>query len=154
MWQQALQLEDWKISLVMSHRSDLRPGTLGSINWDADKKTARIRVLDAAEYPTSFETAIQDMEFTVVHELIHLELASLPRTDASRPDEEHAVNRIADALLRLDALSGDDEGEALRASAAFAQRSPGSSSDLGIRNRFYPRRGLAARKSIEPEPLH
>jgi hypothetical protein len=42
------------------------------------------------------------MEFTLVHELIHLELASLPRSDASRTDEEHAVNHMAEALLRLD----------------------------------------------------
>jgi hypothetical protein len=42
------------------------------------------------------------MEFTMVHELIHLELASLPRTDASRRDEEAAVDRMAGALLRLD----------------------------------------------------
>jgi hypothetical protein len=41
------------------------------------------------------------MEVTVVHELVHLELASLPRSDASRRVEEHAVNEIANALLRL-----------------------------------------------------
>jgi hypothetical protein len=42
------------------------------------------------------------MEFTVVHELIHLELSSLPHSEASRRVEEHAVNRLADALLKLD----------------------------------------------------
>jgi hypothetical protein len=45
---------------------------------------------------------LDDMEFTVVHELIHLELSSLPRSEASRRDEEYAVNQIADALLALD----------------------------------------------------
>ena len=45
---------------------------------------------------------LEDMEFTVVHELIHLQLSSLPRSEASRSDEEHAVNRITDALLKLD----------------------------------------------------
>jgi hypothetical protein len=42
------------------------------------------------------------MELTIVHELVHLELASLPRSEASRSTEEHAVNGIADALLALD----------------------------------------------------
>ena len=42
------------------------------------------------------------MEFTLVHELIHLELSSLPRSEASRRVEEHAVNNLTDALLRLD----------------------------------------------------
>ena len=45
------------------------------------------------------------MEFTIVHELVHLELASLPRSEASRSNEEHAVNLSAEALLRLDRRS-------------------------------------------------
>ena len=88
--------------MIPSHRSELRAGTVGNIHWDADSKTARIRILDASEYRTQFYATLQDMEFTMVHELIHLELASLPRTDASRRDEEAAVDRMAGALLRLD----------------------------------------------------
>jgi hypothetical protein len=42
------------------------------------------------------------MELTVVHELVHLDLASLPRRQASRSSEEHAVNGIAQAMLGLD----------------------------------------------------
>jgi hypothetical protein len=101
-WQQRLNLQDWKISVVMSHPTDLKPRTLGNIHWDSDKKNAVIRVLDASDYKMGFRDMIEDMEFTVVHELIHLELSSLPRSEASRRDEEHAVNQIADALLKLD----------------------------------------------------
>ena len=101
-WQQRLNLKDWKISIAMSHPGDLKPKTLGNIHWDADKKSAMIRVLDASDYKMTFRDMLDDMEFTVVHELIHLELSSLPRSDASRRDEEHAVNQIADALLKLD----------------------------------------------------
>jgi hypothetical protein len=102
LWQQRLNLQDWKISILMSHPSDLKPKTLGNIHWDADKKSAVIRVLDPSDYKMTFRDMLEDMEFTVVHELIHLELSSLPRSDASRRDEEHAVNQIADALLKLD----------------------------------------------------
>jgi hypothetical protein len=102
LWQKRLNLTDWKIDIVMSHHSDLKPKTLGNIHWDADRKVATIRVLDASEYKLPFREMLQDMEFTVVHELIHLELSSLPRSEASRRDEEYAVNRIADALLKLD----------------------------------------------------
>ena len=101
-WQQRLNLQDWHIDVVMSRTADLKPKTLGNIHWDADNKTAVIRVLDPADYKLPFKDMLADMEFTVVHELIHLELSSLPRSDASRRDEEHAVNRIADALLKLD----------------------------------------------------
>ncbi|MBV8732864.1 MAG: hypothetical protein JO336_23900 [Acidobacteriia bacterium] len=101
-WQLRLNLQDWKITVIMSHPSDLKPRTLGNIHWDSDKKAAVIRVLDASDYKLSYHEMLDDMEFTVVHELIHLELSSLPRSEASRRDEEHAVNQIADALLKLD----------------------------------------------------
>ena len=101
-WQTRLNLQDWKISVVMAHQYELKPKTLGNIHWESDKKTAVIRVLDAADYKMAFREMLDDMEFTVVHELIHLELSSLPRSDASRREEEHAVNQITDALLKLD----------------------------------------------------
>jgi hypothetical protein len=102
LWQQRLNLQDWKISVIMSHQNELKPKTLGNIHWESDKKTAVIRVLDASDYKMPFREMLDDMEFTVVHELIHLELSSLPRSDASRREEEHAVNQITDALLKLD----------------------------------------------------
>ena len=101
-WQQRLSLQDWKISILMSHQNELKPKTLGNIHWESDKKTAVIRVLDASDYKLPFREMLDDMEFTVVHELIHLELSSLPRSDASRREEEHSVNQITDALLKLD----------------------------------------------------
>jgi hypothetical protein len=106
-WQERLKLQDWTISLVMSHPSELRRGTLGNVHWDAEKKTAVIRVLDAADYGRPFRATLEDMEFTVVHELVHLELTSLTRNFKSRSEEsfsqeEQAVNRLSDALLQLD----------------------------------------------------
>lgn len=101
-WQQRLNLANWKISLVMAHVKDLKPKTLGNIHWDANKKTAVIRVLDVSDYRVSCREALPDMELTLVHELVHLELSSLPRSPTSRREEEFAVNRITDALVRLD----------------------------------------------------
>lgn len=101
-WQQRLNLEDWKISVVLAHTHDLKPMTLGNIHWDAKPKTALIHVLDASDYHVSCQEAMDDMEMTLVHELVHLELSSLPRSAASRREEEFAVNRIADALVQLD----------------------------------------------------
>ena len=101
-WQQLLGLEKWNISVLLSHRSDLKPNTLGNIHWDADKRTAVIRVLDADDYRLACPDALADMEFTIVHELVHLELSSLPRSEASRREEESAVNQITEALLKLE----------------------------------------------------
>lgn len=91
----------------MSHPSELRRGTLGNVHWDAETKTAVIRVLDASDYGRPFRATLEDMEFTVVHELVHLELTSLTRNFKSRSEEsfsqeEQAVNRMSDALLQLD----------------------------------------------------
>ena len=101
-WQQRMELQDWRISILLTRRDDLKAGTLGGIRWDKNKKVAEMSVMDASDYQMPLERMLADMEFTLVHELVHLELASLPRSEASRSNEEHAVNRIAQALLALD----------------------------------------------------
>lgn len=100
-WQRRLKLEDWKVSVTMSRRTDLKPRTLGGIRWDKGKKSAVMAVLDPAEYRLPFREMLADIEFTIVHELVHLELASLPKSEASRSNEEHAVNHLTEALLGL-----------------------------------------------------
>jgi hypothetical protein len=106
LWQKRLNLEAWKISIVVSRAADLKPKTVGNIKWDRDKKTAVIRILDPADYHMEFPPMLRDIEFTVVHELIHLEmspvLADLQRTEENRREEEFAVNHMADALLKLE----------------------------------------------------
>src|SRR5580700_3111979 len=84
LWQDRLKLQDWSVTLVVSQPSDLRPGTLGNIHWDPDKKTAVIRVLGISDSQTPPPATLTEMEETIVHELVHLELASLPKTDAGR----------------------------------------------------------------------
>jgi hypothetical protein len=100
-WQERLDLNDWTIQANLVRPSSLEPKTLGNIHWDLNKKHATISVLSAYDYTLPTQAMLDDMEFTVVHEMIHLHLASLPKTNASRPLEEHAVNEIARALLRL-----------------------------------------------------
>ncbi|MEO8596581.1 MAG: hypothetical protein ABI759_24905 [Candidatus Solibacter sp.] len=105
-WQRRLNLADWSISIVVARSTDLKKNTVGNIKWDRDKKTALIRVLDPVDYKLPFEDVLRDIEFTVVHELIHLEmspvLADLNRTDANRMEEEYAVNHMTEAFLKLD----------------------------------------------------
>jgi hypothetical protein len=102
LWRQRLNLEDWHLSVVITRRSDLKPKTLGGIRWDKSKKSAVILVQDPADYKLPLREMLDDMELTIVHELVHLELASLPRSEASRGSEEHAVTAMAAALVGLD----------------------------------------------------
>lgn len=117
-WQKRLNLSDWKISVMVVRTTDLKAKTLGNIHWDGVKKTAVIRVLDPADYKLPLQAMLDDMEFTVVHELIHLELSPvltpLQRNDANRMEEEHAVNHMAQALLDLERAKPSEKELATR----------------------------------------
>ncbi len=101
-WQKRLKLEDWSITFKLVHLSELKPKTLGNIHWDSDLKKANMNILCPADYKLTFPDALKDMEYTIVHELVHLQLSSLPRNEASRSAEEKAVNTLTEALLNLD----------------------------------------------------
>ncbi len=102
-WQQKMNLGDWKISVVVAPIGDLRPDTVGNVHWDLREKTAVIRILDPADYKLPFQAMLRDIEFTVVHELIHVEIApivgNLDRSPASHVEEERTANSVAGALL-------------------------------------------------------
>ena len=98
-WQRRLQLEQWNVSILLARPADLRAGTLGNIHWDAEKRIATIRVMDASGYPADLIPMLKDMEVTVVHELVHLELASLPVSEADRNNQENAIDNLTAALL-------------------------------------------------------
>jgi hypothetical protein len=100
-WQQRLNLQKWAIDVQLVRNTSLKPKTLGNIHWDADTMQATIDVQSSYDYNLPFQQMLDDMEFTVVHELVHLQLSSLPRSEASRSAEEHAVNEITQALLNL-----------------------------------------------------
>ncbi|HWB85986.1 MAG TPA: hypothetical protein VG675_17720 [Bryobacteraceae bacterium] len=96
-----MRLADWHIDIHLVRAQLLEPRTLGTIHWDTDTKRATIAVLSTYDYHLPFRAMLGDMEFTVVHELVHLHLASLPRSDASRREEEHAVNSLTRVILGL-----------------------------------------------------
>ncbi len=102
LWKGQLGLEKWNVTIVLTKRADLKPKTLGGIHWDKGKHTAVIQVMHPSDYKMTRADMLNDMEETVVHELIHLKLSSLNRSEAARSSEEEAVNGIAGALLRLE----------------------------------------------------
>jgi hypothetical protein len=108
LWQKRMQLQDWKVTLKMARLAELRPKTLGNIHWDLQAKTASINVLDPADYKLSMPEILNDIEFTIVHELVHLHLSALPRSEATKPAEEKAVNLLAESLINLDRKKGNE----------------------------------------------
>jgi hypothetical protein len=113
LWQKRLKLQDWTISVKLAPVSQLRPRTLGNINWDRKQRTASISVMSPGDYKLQGQAMLDDMEMTVVHELVHLHLSGLPRSEDTKKVEEQAVNMLADALIRLDRKQFDIELPAL-----------------------------------------
>jgi hypothetical protein len=71
-WQREMGLSDWHITVEVVDQTRLRDGTVGHIDTDVEKRTARIRVLDAQFSGLPPDQAYADQLLTVAHEMVHL----------------------------------------------------------------------------------
>jgi hypothetical protein len=102
LWQKRLDLSDWRVATLIVRHTELKPETLGNLHWDSENHTATIRVLDPCDYELPVADVPEDIEYTILHELIHLQLSVLPRDINTRTVEERVVNKISDALFQLE----------------------------------------------------
>lgn len=106
-WQQKLRLQDWRIKVSIARSADIGGEYQGGINWSLNAKTASIRVLDPIDYP-EHSSEKQDMENTLVHELLHIHFALISEKCNPQPTEiynlfeEQAIESLADALVALE----------------------------------------------------
>ncbi len=96
-WQKRLGLEDWNIGLHVVRLNQLDKRTWGNAEWDSDARTGTINVLDPRDYNLKGSELRLDMECTIVHELVHIQVAPLEAADEN--EREAIVNRIMTALL-------------------------------------------------------
>lgn len=105
-WQRVLRLSEWRIVVRIGRERDFRHKTAAGENrWNPDSCEALIRVLDPLDYePTCIFP--QDMEVTLVHELLHLHHGVLVPEDGTTEDTllEQALHKIAYALVTLKRL--------------------------------------------------
>jgi hypothetical protein len=101
-WQKRLDLGEWTITTLVVRVSDLKPDTLGNLKWNSTNKSAVIKVLNPLDYELPGPEIPTDIEYTIVHELIHLQLSVLPHDGATKITEEKVVNRISEALFQLE----------------------------------------------------
>jgi len=96
-WQKRLGLEDWNLSLRVVRQSELDRDTWGAAEWDPDAKTGTISVLDPRDYNLKGGELKLDMECTIVHELVHIQVSPLAARDEHVREE--VVNKLMAALM-------------------------------------------------------
>lgn len=99
-WQRKLRLTDWKITIKFATLEEL-DGDQGKNTYLIEAKTSEILVLNPHEYkPEEYPgKQPQDVENTVVHELLHLHLAPWKtRNAAEEVQMEQAIESMADAF--------------------------------------------------------
>src|SRR5260370_7206525 len=87
-WQKRLDLGEWRVTTVIVRVADLKPNTLGNLKWNSVEKTAIIKVLNPVDYDLTPAEIPVDMEYTILHDLIHLHLSVLPHVVSNTPVEQ------------------------------------------------------------------
>lgn len=102
-WQEHLRIEYWSVALRIARARDFSlANSQGECNWTITTAMATIKILDPLDYPESpFK---QDMEKTLVHELLHLHFCAFDGTAAGSMEEkmlERTIDHLARALVKL-----------------------------------------------------
>lgn len=109
-WQRRLRLRDWNVKVQLRRRHDMSlEDSCGACRWQLSKKLACVELLDPIDYdPGSFGWP-QDVEWTLVHELLHLHFAPFAEFGDGplNTAQEQAIDLIAGALV--DAKRGGDD---------------------------------------------
>lgn len=101
-WQKVLRLQDWNVRIRFERFYNMPYKNAGFNSNICSKKTALVAILDPQDWDSSEWT--QDIEKTLVHELLHLHTA--PFTDITPPPfplmlEEQAIDLLAGAFVSL-----------------------------------------------------
>jgi hypothetical protein len=98
-WQKRLRLQDWIIKVRIARASELPEGSMACVRATLAKKTAGILILDPIDYEPDLMLP-QDMENSLVHELLHLHLEPIHMEDDTKLIAvEQAIESITSGLL-------------------------------------------------------
>jgi hypothetical protein len=97
MWQKRLSLEDWSLTVRLVRQSEIDANSWGMAEWDPVAKTGTISVLDPRDYNLHGGELKLDMECTIVHELVHIQVSPLDARDEGLREE--VVNKLMGALM-------------------------------------------------------
>lgn len=101
-WQRILRLQDWDITVDIKRKHDM--GTEGvdadaNVRWVLTEHTAAVEIIDSCDWDPGWLGGEQDMEFSLVHELVHLQLVQWKDNTLAL---EQAVHMLTQGLISLD----------------------------------------------------
>ena len=99
-WQKRMGMTEWNITLRVVRQTAINSEAWGEAEWNPETKTGVISVLDPRDYNLKGGELRQDMECTIVHELVHIQVSPLEAPDGNV--RERVVNQIMTALLNRD----------------------------------------------------
>jgi hypothetical protein len=118
-WQKRLRLQDWNVKIEVVPRSRIE-GANGECNYFADKKVATILIADACgQHYLSYvdDDHPEDVESTIVHELLHLHVDALMEADSPKTikrAEEQLIHLLTSAILTLKRGNGHTIEQAMQ----------------------------------------
>ena len=102
-YQPLLHLTDWKLSVVLVDQKDIG-SSRARLEYCANHKEGRI-FLPSRETFNQPDYVLQDMQHSLMHELVHLHFAIVDVHIEDRPNEtilyEQGVNKVAETICEL-----------------------------------------------------
>lgn len=95
-WQSRLKLADWDVSFSFAPLRDMDESA-GLVRLDTEGRRAMVLILAKEDYPDSWWPI--DIEWTLVHELVHIVIRPIESGTESRDTLENAVNSLTAGLL-------------------------------------------------------
>jgi hypothetical protein len=103
-WQKRLRLQDWIITAKIARARDLSlDNSAATVDWNYNKRMAVIKIIDEIDYQPGLMEE-QDMEISLVHELLHLHYAGFENTEADSIENslmEQSIEAISRTLVEL-----------------------------------------------------
>lgn len=100
-WQKRLRLQDWIVKARIARIKEMDDQEAGAeCNPYLKRKIAAIRIRDSIDMPDKMIIE-QDMEWDLVHELLHLHFQPLNTEDSDEIALEQAVDVLAHSFITL-----------------------------------------------------
>ena len=104
-WKTKLRLNDWNVTVRYAKQEEFEDGDgQGQNNWNLHSRSSEILILHPDEYsPADYPNSVpQDIEDCLVHELLHLHLATWnTKNRAEEVHLEQAVEAMTGSMIAL-----------------------------------------------------